>query len=80
MIGVQTMIDMVVDEDPLGIDDGLLDRLQLVGDIKAGFSGLDHRDHCPQVAFGAFQPGDEGWVACVDMRVCHTVRLSPPRG
>ena len=36
MFGVQTMINMIVDEDPLGIDDGLLDCLQLVRDINAG--------------------------------------------
>lgn len=59
---------MIVDEDPLGIDDGFLDRLQLVGDIEAGFSGLNHLDHRPQVAVSAFQPGNEGRVACVDMR------------
>jgi hypothetical protein len=32
------------------------------------------------VTIGAFESGDKGRVACVNMRLCHTVRLSPPRG
>jgi hypothetical protein len=69
MLRVQTVIDMIVDKGTLGVDDGLFDRLQLMSDIQAGLSCLDHFYHRPQVAVGAFQPGNESGVACVNMRI-----------
>ncbi len=45
MLRVQTVIDMIVDKGTLGVDDGLFDRLQLMSDIQAGLSCLDHFYH-----------------------------------
>ena len=80
MFGIQTMIHVIMDQRALGIDHGFFDRVELLGDVKAGFARLDHLDHGPQMTLGAFQPGDQGRVGCMEMGFCHKQILSPPRG
>ena len=66
---VEAVIDMFVDQRPLGIRHGLFDRLELLRYIQARLAGLQHLDDRSKVTVGAFQPGDQGWVTCMDMRV-----------
>jgi len=79
VFGIEAVIHVIVDQGSLGVRDGLLDRLHLLRDLEAGPSRLDHVDHRPQVAVGAFQPGDQGGMACVHMGLCHGRILSPPQ-
>jgi hypothetical protein len=60
---------MIMDQHALGIRHGLLDRLKLLGDIKAGFPGFQHRDNRAKVAVGTFQPGNQRRVTCMDVCV-----------
>ena len=53
---------------------------QVVALLGTGLARLDHLDHRAQMPVGAFQPGDQGGVGCMEMRFCHRQRLSPPRG
>ena len=76
MVFVQAMVHVIVDQRPLGVGDGLLDRLQLLRDLEAGLAVLDHADHGPQMTVGTFQPGDQGGMGCVDMGLCHRKTLS----
>lgn len=67
---------MVVDQRPLGIGDRFLNRLHLLGDLKAWLARLDHLDHSTQVTVSAFQPCDEGGMTCMDRGICHINDLS----
>ena len=80
MVFVKAMVHVIVDERPLGVGDGLLDRLQLLGDVKAGLAVLDHADHGPQMTVSTFQPGDQGGMGCMNMGICHMNDLSSPGG
>ena len=64
----QAMVDMIVNEGPLCLDYRALYRVQLCRQIDAGPPFFDHRDHTPQMPFGAFQPGGNGGVACMALR------------
>ena len=65
----QAVVDMIVDERPLGRGHSTFHRRQLAGDVEAGLLSLDHADDMAQMTFGTFQPGDEGGVGCVNVRV-----------
>jgi len=80
MVLIQAMVHVIVDEGALRAGDSLLNRLQLLGDIKAGLAFLDHADHRPKMPVGAFQTGNHGRMACVNMRLCHRKKLSSPGG
>lgn len=71
MLCVKTMIHMIMDQRALGIDHGLFDGVELLGNLKAGFARFDHLNYGPQVAIGTFQPGNQGGVGCMDMGFCH---------
>ena len=43
----------------LGLADGLFDRVNLLGDIKAGSARLNHFDDPLEMAVGALQAGEE---------------------
>lgn len=71
MLCVKTMIHMIMDQRALGIDHGLFDGVELLGNLKAGFARFDHLNYGPQVAIGTFQPGNQGRMGCMDMGFCH---------
>ena len=50
---------MVVDQRLFRAGDGFFDGLELLGNIKAGTSILNHRDDGVKMAIGAFQPFDD---------------------
>jgi hypothetical protein len=68
MFGIEAMINMVMDERALGVYHGLFHGMELLRDLEAGLACLDHLDHRAQMPVGAFQPGDQGGVGCVQMR------------
>ena len=42
---LQAMVDVVLDQLALGVADGLLNRMELLGKVGAGAACLDHLDH-----------------------------------
>ena len=62
------MIHVVMDQRALGVHHGLFHGMKLLRDLETGLAGLDHLDHRPQMAIGAFQPGDQGGVGCMQVR------------
>ena len=79
-IATQTMIHVVVDQYPLGIGQGFFDSVQLLGDIYARFAIFNHCNNRSQMPVGAFQPGYECGMACVNLWFCHINRDNPPGG
>ena len=71
---------MVVDQRLLGLRNGLLDRVQLLGNVEARPLRLDHVDDAAEVTFGAPQALDDFGMALVDRVPVHEQILSPPRG
>ena len=67
-LGVEAMVHMVVDQGALGIGNGTFYSLKLLSDIDAGLTVLNHSDDRAEMAFGTFQPGNEGGMTC--MNVC----------
>jgi hypothetical protein len=50
------MVNMVLDELFLRIADGFLHGVQLLREVQAGPTGLDHFNHSGEVTLRAFQP------------------------
>jgi hypothetical protein len=68
MLGIQAMVHVVMDQRALGVHHGLLHGLQSAPRSQAGLARLDHLDHRAQMPVGAFQPGDQGGVGCMQVR------------
>ena len=65
----------------LGLADGLFDRVNLLGDIKAGSARLNHFDDPLEMAVGALQALDDFRVRFMDVWIlAHANILSPRRG
>ncbi len=62
------MVNVIMDQRPLRLSHRALDGVQLRGKIDARPPFLYHSDNPPQMTFGAFQPGGDGRVTCMDMR------------
>jgi hypothetical protein len=65
------MIDVVVDQPPLGFDDRLLDRMQLLSELDATTTLIEHLDDSPHVSFGALEALDDFRVGLMGLSVCH---------
>jgi hypothetical protein len=52
---LQAVVEVFVDQGPLGVRDRRFDGMQLLGDVQAGASRLDHLDHAPEMALGALE-------------------------
>jgi len=65
--GRDTVVNMVMDQRPLRLGNRAFDGVQLRGQIDARPPFLDHADYAAQMPLGTFQPGGDGWVACMDM-------------
>jgi hypothetical protein len=63
----ETMVDMVVDECPLGAGYGIFDRLELLRDVDARALFLDHADNAAQMARGAIEALDDSRVTGVSV-------------
>src|SRR5215211_6568441 len=55
----QAVVDMIVDQRLFRLADRFLDGVKLLCEIKAGAPLFDHRDHPPQMTFGAPEPLDD---------------------
>src|SRR6266404_4780265 len=69
--GIQTMIDVIVNQSPLGLANGLFDGMQLLGEIEAGSSFAEHFNHPTEMALGTLQPLDDSWVSFMNVILCH---------
>ena len=59
---IQAVIDVVMDQRLLGIHDRAFDRLQLLGDLDAGATLLDHPDDRLQMSVRPLEPLDDLWM------------------
>ena len=59
---LEAMVDVILNQRTLGLADGFLHRVELLGDIHAGAPILDHGDDAAQVALGALQSLENGAV------------------
>lgn len=66
--GCHTVVDVIMDQRPLCLGHRAFDGVQLCGQIDARSAFLDHSYNPPQMPLGAFQPGRDCRVACMDMR------------
>lgn|GEM_PF-5198196 len=62
---LQAMIDVIMNEQFFGIDDGPFDCLQLLGNVQTGTTAFDHADGAAEMAFGTFEPLDDIYVTAV---------------
>jgi hypothetical protein len=62
------VVNVIVNQRPLRLGNRAFNGVQLRGQIDARPPFLDHADDAAQMPFGAFQPGGDGGVACMDMR------------
>jgi hypothetical protein len=71
------MIDVVVDQRPLGFADRLLDRMKLLGEVKARPSFVKHLDDAAQMTLGPLEPFDDIRVGVVNVIVRHKATYPP---
>lgn len=62
------MIHVIMDQGTLGINYGIFNGVKLLSNLEARLACLDHLDHGPQMPVGAFQPGNQGGVGCMQVR------------
>jgi hypothetical protein len=74
---IQTMIDVIVNQSPLGLADGLFDGVKLLGEVKAGPPLTEHFNHPTEMALGTLQPLDDIWVSFMNVILCHANIVSP---
>jgi hypothetical protein len=77
---IQTMIDVIVNQSPLGLADGLFDGVKLLGEVKAGPPLTEHFNHPTEMALRTLQPLDDIWVSFMNVIVCHEQGISPRGG
>ena len=70
---------MILNQRPLGLDDGLFDRVKLLRDLQTRPVCLHHLHDAAQMALGPLQPLDDLWMAGMNM-IDHFVLLSPWSG
>ena len=78
--GVQTMIDMVVDQRSFGLADGFFDGVKLLGEIEARPAFIEHLDDTTEVTFGPLESLDDILVGVMRVVVCHAGCYIPPGG
>ena len=61
------VVDMVMDQRTLRLGHRAFDGMQLRGKVKARPPLVNHADDAAQMPLGAFQPGGDGRVACVNV-------------
>jgi hypothetical protein len=66
----QAMIQMVVHQGPFGLGNCLLYRVELLRDVEAGTSFLDHGDDGSKVTFDSLKPLHDLEVALMTVRRC----------
>jgi hypothetical protein len=63
---------VVLDQHPLGVGDGALDCVELLGEVHAGAFPLDHGDDAGEVTVGRFRRLTMSeWEACSIDRLYH---------
>jgi hypothetical protein len=65
------MINVIVNQSPLGLADGLFDGMQLLGEIEARPSLGEHFDHPAEMTVSPLQPLDDIGMSFVKMIMCH---------
>jgi len=78
--GVQTMIDVIMYQCALCLADGLLDRVELLGQIEAGAALGKHFDDAAEVTFRALQPFDDIRMTFMSVIAGHEQTISPLGG
>lgn len=77
---LQAMVDMVLNEDLLGLGNGTLDRMQLLGQFKAGTMFFHHCQDAAQMAFSSLKALGDGIVMMMRIGFVHGAIISPPGG
>jgi hypothetical protein len=62
-----TVINMIMDYSAFCFGYGPFNGVKLRREVKTRPAFLDHRDDAAQMPLGAFQPGSNCRVACMDM-------------
>jgi hypothetical protein len=70
------MVDVIMDEPPLGLVDSLLDRMKLLGEFNAAAAFLEHFYDPSHVALGTLEPSDDVRVGLMNVFLCHPPNLS----
>jgi hypothetical protein len=74
------MIDVIVNQSPLGLADGLFDGMQLLGEIEARSSFAEHFNHPAEMTVRPLQPLDDIGMGFMNVILRHIRNVSPPGG
>lgn len=65
----KAVIDVILNQGAFGLAHGRFNGMKLLGDIHAFAAFLDHRDDAAQMAIGALESLDDGFVGLMYMTV-----------
>ena len=70
----ETMLDVIMDQLALGVGEGVLDRVQLLGEVESRPALLEHRQNLAEMAVGALEALDDFGVAGVFHDIPRAIR------
>jgi hypothetical protein len=76
---IKAMIDMIVNEPSPRLTDRLLDRIELLRQIKTASPLVEHGDDATYMSFRAFEPLDDIGMRCVHVVLSHRASHIPSR-
>ena len=74
------MINMVMNQRSFGLADGLLDGVQLLGEVDTRAPLIKHLDYAAKMTLSSSQSFDDFGVGFVKMILCHSQNISPRGG
>ena len=77
---IKTMIDVIMNEPSLCLRDSLLDRIQLLRQIEAAATFIEHRDDTANMPLRPLEAFDDIRMSLMGMHFRHAVSLIPPGG
>jgi len=77
---IEAMVNVIVDQRALGLSNGFLDGMKLLGEIEARTFFIEHLNDAAKMAFGALQSLDDIRMGFVNVIVCHGESVSPRGG
>src|SRR5712691_3080038 len=78
--GLEAIVDVILDQGPLGLANRLFDGMELLSDVEAGPPPLDHLGDAAEMSFRALQALQNLRVTLMEIGVRHGHILSPWSG
>lgn len=77
---IKAITYVILDQGAFGLQNGLLNSVELLSDIGAGSIAFDHCNDALKVTIGTFKPLYDIWMGCMGVVLCHKTAVTPLGG